>query len=267
MYLFRNGDNRKGQGDLKSRSMKPSIDDIPIHPLTFGQAIETLAAWASESRLRYVSTCTAYTLMKGLEDPRVYDALANADMRTADGVPLVWRQRLAGHKHAERVYGPDLMLALLKRTAGDAALSHFFYGGLPGVPERLGAVIKAQITNVQIAGTFSPEVSEVSETIDSSVADMLNESGAAVIWVGLGSPKQDVWMRLYRPVLKAPLLIGVGAAFDFISGSKRQAPAWIRSSGLEWLFRLYQEPGRLFRRYAVYNTTFLVAAVRSYLRR
>lgn len=247
--------------------MPRTIDDLPVHPLVFDQAIATLGQWARESAARYVSTCTVYTLMKGLEDERVFAALKGADLLTADGMPLVWLQRLRGHRSAERVYGPDLMLALLKKTANDPGVKHFFYGGLPGVPEKLEAALMQRISGIQSAGAVAPPVGEVGDTVDAVVVDLLNNSGAQVIWVGLGSPKQDMWMNLYRPVLNAPLLIGVGAAFDFISGTKAQAPVWMRTRGLEWLYRLYQEPRRLGKRYIVYNTIFAAAVIRSYFRR
>jgi len=247
--------------------MPHRLDDLTVHPLQFKAAIATLLGWIRDARGRYVSTCTVYTLMRGLEDDRIFDALNAADMLTADGMPLVWYQKLKGHPTAERVYGPNMMLALCEATAGDREVSHFLYGGLPGVPEKLAATLGQKFPGIQIAGIFSPPMAEVGLQPDSTLVEQLNQSGASVIWVGLGSPKQDLWMHLYRPVLTAPLLIGVGAAFDFLSGTKSQAPKWMQSSGLEWLFRLFQEPRRLWKRYLVYNTAFVMAVIKSRLKR
>lgn len=148
------------------------------------------------------------------------------------------------------------MLALCEATAG-TEITHYFWGGLPGVPETLVDVLTARYPGLKIAGTFSPPVASVPDLPDPETVERLNTSGASVVWVGLGSPKQDLWMERYRSALDAPLLIGVGAAFDLLSGGKRQAPRWMQRSGLEWVFRLVQEPGRLARRYLVYNPQFV----------
>jgi N-acetylglucosaminyldiphosphoundecaprenol N-acetyl-beta-D-mannosaminyltransferase len=243
------------------------LSSIPIHPLKFAQAIDTLAEWARGSTPRYVSTCTVYTLMRGLEDEQIAEALNAADLVTADGMPLVWLQHLRGDRFAERVYGPDLTLALLERLNGDPNVSHFFLGGLEGVPALLVQSLKARYPELAIAGAFSPPVAAVGDVPDPSLAERVNASGASVVWVGLGSPKQDLWMHLYRPVLNAPLLIGIGAAFDFLSGTKSQAPKWMQKRGLEWLFRLYQEPRRLGKRYLVYNAKFVAAVIKNRLRK
>lgn len=247
--------------------MARRLNELRVHPYTFTDAIQTLGQWALGSTPRYVSTCTAYTLVRGLEDEQIFEALHKADMRTADGMPLVWLQRAQGHQNAERVYGPDVMLALLEKSTAHLQISHYFYGGLPGVPEKLAVSLQERIPNLKIAGVYSPPVSDVGTQPDDALVAKLNASGASVIWVGLGSPKQDLWMHLYRPALTAPLLIGVGAAFDFLSGTKSQAPRWMQRRGLEWLFRLYQEPGRLWKRYLVYNARFAAAVIMSLLRR
>lgn len=223
---------------------------------TFEEATAALTGWASGTTPRYVCTCPVYTLMMCRENPPVMQAVNAADMVTADGMPVVWVQRRRGVPNAERVYGPDLMLALCERTAG-TQLKHFFWGGLPGVADTLVGRLKTQFVGLAVAGTYSPPLQPVPSQPDPAVVEQLNNSGADIIWVGLGSPKQDLWMQLYRPVLRAPLLIGVGAAFDMLAGVKSQAPRWMQKSGLEWLFRLAQEPRRLARRYLVYNPLFV----------
>ncbi len=230
----------------------------------FADAVETLVRWAQNGTPRYVSTCPVYTLMMGVEHPTVRDALNGAAMVTADGMPVVWVQRRLGAKHAERVYGPDIVAALCERGVA-AGLRHYFYGGAPGVAERVAARLQERYPGLAIAGTEAPPFAPVGDAPDESTVQQLNAAGAHVIWVGLGSPKQDVWMMRYRPALTAPLLIGVGAAFDFIAGTKRQAPPWMRRSGLEWAFRLAQEPGRLWQRYLVYNARFVWRIARHHL--
>lgn len=245
--------------------MGRQLSSIKVDALTFAQAIDQLASWARGSTPRYVSTCTVYTLMRALEDDHIATALNGADMVTADGMPLVWLQHMRGDKFAERVYGPDLTLALLDKLKDDPTVSHFFLGGLEGVPELLVNALKARFPELPIAGAFSPPVASIGDKADISIVERVNASRAAVVWVGLGSPKQDLWMHLYRPMLNAPLLIGIGAAFDFLSGTKVQAPKWMQQRGLEWLFRLYQEPRRLGKRYLVYNAKFIAAVIKNRL--
>lgn len=242
------------------------ILDAPRHPIlgvgvtaqTFDQALDTLTAWTGEPTRRYVCTCTAYTIMCSREQPIVADALAHAAMVTADGMPLVWLQRRAGFA-AERVYGPDLMLRLCGSVP---ERRHVFFGGLPGIAERLADRLQSRLPALNVVDAFAPPQHQIGDAPLPEVVARLNASAPEVIWVGLGSPKQDWWMAAYRPLLSAPLLIGVGAAFDFLSGAKPQAPVWIQRSGFEWLYRLSREPRRLARRYAVYNTRFVIALTR-----
>jgi N-acetylglucosaminyldiphosphoundecaprenol N-acetyl-beta-D-mannosaminyltransferase len=241
--------------------MRVSILEILVDAQTFDEALDTLTAWAEQPQKRYVSTCPVYTLMVARENPRMRRALERADMVTADGMPLVWLQRQIGYPGAERVYGPDMMRALCEKTANQE-IRHFFWGGLPGVAEQLAQQLQRAYPGLQIAGTYSPPVEEIGDTPNPTVVGYLNSARAHIIWVGLGSPKQDLWMTLYRPFLDAPLLIGVGAAFDFVAGTKPQAPRWMQRSGLEWLFRLSREPGRLWRRYLIYNSRFLWSVFR-----
>lgn len=201
--------------------------------------------------------------MAAQDDPAVMDALRGADMVTADGMPLVWLQRAEGFHDAGRVYGPDLLLALCELTATEDA-RHYFLGGEPGVAEKLAAALRAKFPDITISGYSAPSVSGTVETADPDLIERINAARADVVWVGLGAPKQDLWMCRYRPHLDASLLIGVGAAFDFIAGTKRQAPRWMRSVGLEWLFRLLNEPGRLWRRYLIYNSRFVYAIFRDH---
>jgi N-acetylglucosaminyldiphosphoundecaprenol N-acetyl-beta-D-mannosaminyltransferase len=233
--------------------------DVPTTAQSFAQAIETLLDWAKSSEKRYVSTCPVYTLMMAQEIPAAKAALENAAMVCADGLPIVLLQRQRGYPQAERVYGPDILLALAEKGQA-CGLRHYFFGGLPEVADKLVTNLQKRFPALLVAGYSSPPMLPLEDlSLDKALVEELNQSQADVIWVGLGSPKQDIWMAKYRPYLNAPLLIGVGAAFDFLAGTKAQAPKWMRDRGLEWLFRLLQEPRRLGKRYLVYNSRFLWA--------
>ncbi len=244
--------------------VKAHILGVHTDAQTFTQAITQLAQWAASPTRHYVCTCPVYTLMMCHENPDVKQAVNDADMVTADGMPVVWVQRQRGFPQAERVYGPDVMLALCEKTAG-TGLRHFFWGGQAGVADQLVGRLKTQFPRLRVAGTYSPPIADLESQPDPAVIERLNASQADIIWVGLGSPKQDLWMSLYRPALSAPLLIGVGAAFDMLAGVRSQAPRWMQRSGLEWMFRLAQEPRRLARRYLVYNPLFVWHVLRESL--
>jgi N-acetylglucosaminyldiphosphoundecaprenol N-acetyl-beta-D-mannosaminyltransferase len=239
-------------------SNMPRVDilGVLVNAQRFEDAVTTLLDWACQPQPRYVCTCPVYTLMVCRDNPAVRKAVSGADMVTADGMPVTWIQRHWGFPQAERVYGPDVMRAIAQKGT-ERGLRHYFLGGRSGVAARLADTLRATIPALEVAGTCAPQV-EIGDTPDVTLTDTLNSANANIIWVGFGSPKQDLWMSVYRPVLRAPLLIGVGAAFDFLSGAKAQAPRWMQRSGLEWAFRLGSEPRRLWRRYLVYNPRFVL---------
>jgi len=167
-------------------------------------------------------------------------------MVTPDGMPLVWIGNWSGEK-VDRVYGPDLMLAVCERSV-EVGARHFLLGGAPGVAEVLAKRLTERFPGLQIAGTLCPTVTD-EVPVDLDYVAQINETDADIVWVGLGTPKQELWMAAHRPYLEASVLLGVGAAFDFHTGRKPQAPRWIQRSGFEWLYRLCSEPKRLWRRY------------------
>jgi len=183
-----------------------------------------------------------------------------AGLVTPDGMPLVWLSRLQSFHHVERVYGPDLMLALCERSVAKG-YRHFFYGGAEGVPEQLASVLQKRFPGLQVAGTFSPPFRPLTADEDDRIVQMINAAAPDIVWVGLSTPKQERWMAGHRERLTAPVLIGVGAAFDFLTGRKPQAPRWMQRAGLEWLFRLLTEPRRLWRRYLINNPLFVALVV------
>lgn len=198
--------------------------------------------------------------MECRRNERVRQAVNRAGLAAPDGMPLVWLSKWKSRQPVNRVYGPDFMLALCERSAA-RGYSHYFYGGVTGVPELLAARLQARFPGLRIAGAHSPPFRPLTAAEDADIIAEINRAGPDIIWVGLGTPKQDLWMAAQRAQLRAPVLIGVGAAFDFHTGRLPQAPGWMQHSGLEWLFRLWQEPRRLWYRYLVYNPLFVLSVL------
>lgn len=182
--------------------------------------------------------------------------LNRSGLNASDGMPLVWQLHRQGHPWATRVYGPDLMLAVSKASLSQG-WRHFYYGGSEEIAATLGVRMTERFPGLRIAGTFSPPVAGIEDLFNDEVVARINASAADIVWVGLSTPKQEQWMARMRERLTAPVLIGVGAAFDFHTYRVRQAPTWVQDRGLEWLFRMIQEPRRLWRRYLIGNSWFL----------
>ena len=209
-----------------------------------------------------VHLVNAGTLSLARHDDALAALLERADLNLPDGMPLVWiaRKRLGLAHMVDRCYGPDLMLATL--DAGRAhGLKHYFYGSSPEVVERLAANLRARFPGLEIAGVESPPFRPLTDEESAALVERVRGSGADVVWVGLGTPKQDVFVDAYRDRLGAAL-VAVGAAFDFHAGTKKQAPAWVQRIGMEWAFRLLAEPGRLWKRYLVGNSQFVWGVLR-----
>jgi N-acetylglucosaminyldiphosphoundecaprenol N-acetyl-beta-D-mannosaminyltransferase len=198
----------------------------------------------------YICVCPVSTIMECKKDKRVLTSVNAADLVTPDGMPVVWLGKMRGYKNIRRVYGPDLMREICAIST-KKGYTHFFYGSTPEVLNKLKAKIVDEYPGLIISGMFSPPFRKLSAEEDGKIIEGINSSNSDIVWVGLGSPKQDLWMYEHRDKINAPVMIGVGAAFDFLAGIKPQAPRWIRDNGFEWLFRLITEPKRLWRRYLV----------------
>jgi len=198
--------------------------------------------------------------MEAWDDRAFGEVVRNADLVVPDGMPLVWMLRLLGRRLAVRVRGPDLMLAVLAMAAKEG-LSIGLYGGSEAVIERLTARLHELYPDLEIAVSISPPFRQLHQEEEAELSTRLRDSGARVIFVGLGCPKQEKWMARHSHELDAPL-VGVGAAFDFHAGTMREAPASMQNLGLEWLYRLFQEPRRLWRRYLYHNSRFVMLALR-----
>jgi N-acetylglucosaminyldiphosphoundecaprenol N-acetyl-beta-D-mannosaminyltransferase len=215
-----------------------------------------------QDRATVVAVCNVHSVMSARRSVGLRTALDQADLATPDGMPLVWALRALYGIEQERVAGPDLMSEALSRPEVGP---HFLYGGSASTLERLEAAINASHPSARLAGSMSPPFGPLSTyDLDSDCAK-IRESGAKVVWVGLGMPKQELWMDAAAGRLPGISLIGVGAAFDFLAGTVRRAPGWVQRSGLEWAFRFAQEPRRLWRRYLVNNPAFLAIFFRSLL--
>ena len=229
--------------------------------LDLGAAVDRLLdAARAGTRLR-AHFCNVHSLVEASGNAELAAVFASAGIVAMDGMPLVWVARLRGQRAAERVCGPDVMLALCDRGRA-VGLRHFFVGGQPGVPELLAGRLIDRCPGLQVVGTASPPFRAPSAEEDRELVDRINSAAPDVVWIGLGSPKQEIWAAEHESRLHSPLILPVGAAFDFYSGRVRRAPRWMQRVGLEWLFRLAAEPRRLWRRYAATNGRFAYLIVR-----
>jgi N-acetylglucosaminyldiphosphoundecaprenol N-acetyl-beta-D-mannosaminyltransferase len=231
---------------------------VRVNALQIPDVITRMEEWIrSRSGCHSVAATDMHGTVEAQHNPSFKEALNSTDLVVPDGMPLVWLGRRRGHHLPRRVYGPDLMLEFCEKTAG-RGYRHFFYGGEPGVPERLAGSLKRRFPTMEVCGTFSPPFRSLDPEEDQEIVSMISLAAPDVLWVGLGTPKQERWMHEHRDKLHVPVLVSVGAAFDLLSGRRNQAPRWMREHGLEWLFRLLQEPRRLWRRYLIDGTRFVV---------
>jgi N-acetylglucosaminyldiphosphoundecaprenol N-acetyl-beta-D-mannosaminyltransferase len=233
---------------------------VGVSPVNLAQTVEILEKWRAEGRREYVCCTSVHGLFEAQQDTEVRSALNHSGLTTEDGMPLVWWCQLSGYPNASRVYGPDLLLAMCER-APERGHRHFFYGGDPGVVETLVSRLVQRFPGLVIAGYRSPPFRALTQEEDAADVQAINETRPDFVWVGLGMPKQEKWMAQHVGKIQAIALLGVGAAFDFIAGTKPQAPLWMQRSGFEWLFRLITEPRRLAYRYLVGNSIFVVRAL------
>jgi N-acetylglucosaminyldiphosphoundecaprenol N-acetyl-beta-D-mannosaminyltransferase len=238
---------------------------VQISAITMDDAVQNIERWIDQRQKQYVCICTVNNIISAQDDPAYMELVNNAGMRTPDGMPLVWLSHRAGHTHVTRVYGPDLMLEMCARSS-TTGHRHFFYGGGPGVVDELTKNLANRYPGLDIVGKYTPGMLALGEMESQDTIDMINASGADIVWVGLNSPKQDWWVANHRHLLNAPVLLAVGAAFDFHSGRVRQAPGWMQRNGLEWLFRLTQDPKRLWKRYVFQNSRFIGLLALNWLR-
>ncbi len=235
----------------------------PVEPTTYSEASLTIRAWAQQGASKYVCVATVNNVMEAYDSAGFQLVMNEADLVTPDGMPLVWALRLLGHKNASRVYGPDLTPILLQMAA-DAGLPVGFYGGSAEVLKRLLEVVALRFPKLRVEYSYSPPFRPLTPEEDEQAVAAINGSGVRILFIGLNTPKQDYWMALHKGRVQA-VMVGVGAAFDFLAGTKPQAPRWMMPLGLEWLFRLATEPGRLWKRYLKHNPRYVVLLSRQLL--
>ncbi len=236
---------------------KVNILGVGISAIQMEDAVFKMEEWIKKKDPHYVCVCTVNTIMECKRNKKLCDIVNSAGLATPDGMPLVWLSKLGGFPNTERVYGPDLMLSFCK-IAEEKGYSSFFYGGANGVPVKLARNLRRRFPRLKVAGTYSPPFRPLTQKEEQVVIEMINKASPEVVWVGISTPKQDKWMAEHIGKVNAPVMVGVGAAFNFFSGEIRQAPRWMQRSGLEWLFRLSQEPVRLWYRYLVYSPLFVL---------
>lgn len=243
--------------------MKQLINSIPIFSGNLNDAVEHLLERLSDNTLSSCLTvsCTgAHGIVEAKENAGFCEVLRAFYLNLPDGMPLVWLAKLRGFSTAGRCYGPDLFASMLQRTAS-LHCSHFFCGGKPGIADELAQNAIRNWKGVQIAGTYCPPFRVLSDLELHRLADQINASAASVVWIGLSTPKQEVFAARLAPLLQSKLIITIGAAFDFYTGRVKQAPQWMQKNGLEWFYRLTQEPRRLAPRYLKIVPKFAVMAI------
>lgn len=232
---------------------------VRVDAVQIPDVVARMCYWIDHRDLgNYVAVTGMHGVMEAQHSPLFKRILDRASLVVADGMPLVWVGRARHFSMQRRVYGPELMETFCRET-GDR-YAHFFYGGAPGVAERLGQILHERFS-IRVAGSYAPPYRPLNPDEEQTLLGLLQAARPDVIWVGLSTPRQEAWMERYRDRARVPVLVGVGAAFDFCTGRAKQAPTWMREHGLEWLFRLISDPKRLWRRYLVYGAQFALKVV------
>jgi N-acetylglucosaminyldiphosphoundecaprenol N-acetyl-beta-D-mannosaminyltransferase len=244
---------------------RAEVLEIPLAVADYESVLDWMQSVVAARGCAYMSAAAVNLVMAAREDPEVRQAVLGATLVVPDGQPLVWALHLLGHARATRIYGPDLMALHCERAARERTPAYLYGGRDASAVALLARRLQERFPGLPIAGGYAPPFRALSEQEQDLVAAEINASGADVVWVGTGQPKQELWMATMRARLEAPLLVGVGAAFDFHAGLVAQAPPWMGRNGLEWTFRLAREPRRLWRRYARYNPLFVSAFMRQYV--
>ncbi len=236
-----------------------SILGVHVDPINYALATAQIIEWQKAGKGRYVCVANTHMIMEGRDSATFRGVINGADLVTPDGMPLVWMLRLKGQRGQRRVYGPTLMAHVLEAAAREY-IPVGLYGGRPEVVRSLVSRLTNKYPQLKIVYTLSPPFRALSPEEDRDVCNKISQSDARILFVGLGCPKQERWMAAHRGKIPV-VMIGVGAAFDFLAGLKKQAPPWMQNLGMEWLFRLMHEPRRLWKRYLYHNPRFVVLAL------
>jgi N-acetylglucosaminyldiphosphoundecaprenol N-acetyl-beta-D-mannosaminyltransferase len=236
--------------------------DVPLALTDYSRTLAWMDGMVGARWPGYICVCNVHTVMASREDPELRAALLASSFNVPDGQPLVWAINSLGHSLAGRVYGPELMARACAHASARGQRFYLYGGRNQGALVQLALNLRQRYPGVRIVGGYSPPHRQLTDEEQDAVVDEINRSRADIVWVGIGVPKQEKWMARMRPLLEPPVLVGVGAAFDFHAGLVPQAPNWLQEAGLEWAYRLAHEPRRLWRRYLRYNPRFLTAFAR-----
>ena len=238
---------------------KIKIVKADVNCIDYKQTITFIKNWAQLKQSRYICVANVHMVMEAYDDAQFCQIVNQADLVTPDGMPLVWVMRLMGEKNQTRVYGPTLTLHVAQ-AAAERGLALGLYGGSPAANCGIASKLQQLYPQLRITYQYSPPFRPLTKEEDEEIIQEINASGARILLVGLGCPKQERWMAAHKGRISA-VMLGVGAAFDIHSGQKPQAPAWVQRIGMEWFFRLLTEPKRLWRRYVYHNPRFLMLAL------
>ena len=235
---------------------RANVLGVGVHAVNLPLASSLIEQAVSEGRKGYVCVTGVHGVMEAQRNARFKDTLDRAMLVVPDGVPTVWIGRWEGFREMRRVFGPDLMREVCRDSVATGR-THFLYGGKPGIVERLKQNLEAWFPGIRVVGTYTPPFRPLNAQEKSDLQRRLSELSPDIVWIGLSTPKQEQFMAEYLDALDCRVMIGVGAAFDIHTGGVKDAPGWVKSAGLQWLHRLFQEPSRLWKRYLVNNTAFL----------
>jgi N-acetylglucosaminyldiphosphoundecaprenol N-acetyl-beta-D-mannosaminyltransferase len=236
---------------------------VGVHALDLDEAVRRCERLLDRGEKGYVSVTGVHGIMEAQRDPAFREILNRSFLCAPDGMPTVWVGRLRGHRNMCRVYGPDLMLEMCRRSVA-CGYRHFLYGGGPGTVERLRSRLGRLAPGIEIVGTCTPPFRPLMWREEAELVARIAEASPDIVWVGLSTPKQERFMAQMLPRLDTHLMVGVGAAFDLHAGLRPDAPTWIKNCGLQWLHRLLQEPRRLWRRYLFNNPAFVWKIARQF---
>ena len=239
---------------------------VPLALTDYDDTMDWMDATIACGETGYICVAATHTVMVCDEDPEFREAVLNSSLTVPDGQPLVWAMNALGGNLTDRVYGPDLMARYCERAAASGTRMYLYGGRNQGALVQLALNLRRNYPGLKIVGGYSPPFRDLTDEEEDAIVEEINGTRADVVWVGVGAPKQEKWMAQMRPRLDAAVLVGVGAAFDFHAGLVPQAPEWMQSAGLEWLYRMAQEPRRLGPRYVRYNPRFVTGFVRQYAR-
>lgn len=245
---------------MNSGIRRVDVLGVGISAVDMDMARDEITRWIDAREPHYVCVTGVHGVMESQRDAELLAIHNSSGLTTPDGMPMVWAGHRAGAKWMRRVYGPDLMISVLERAA-EQGWGSFLYGGKEGVPELVAARLKERFPTLRIVGTYSPPFRPLTPDEDDALVERINTTRPDLVWVGLSTPKQERWMASHVGRISAPALIGVGAAFDFHAGLIPQAPPWMQSRGLEWLYRLTKEPRRLWKRYLRNNPSFVARII------